>query len=443
MKRILRAAPLLRWYAFPPLRRQVVAVTVLPKLPSAVERYFSTGSTSKVPDRHDHLTSWADPMDFPMDDPEPEVDETPDSSKEPAAPITPDTVEESAKKLWTTVEQLPSNLQIMDLLATLGVHTLADLRYVGEQDLLHSGLTVVDARKLLRSVSPIATSVVASRAPVVVAKTADGIFNAEETMKLLAQKSIISAQRPVNQILCSSFLGGALLGWGGALTTVVAGGSATALATAPGALALLTGAVFPVGLSMIVLSGSELLTGNFMLMALPAWTHPSISKVRLAWGSCRVLSISCAGNLLGSLFVACAIFGLSVVTIGSPAALWLSALAVKKCGLSSLVVMGKGVGANWLVNVAIFQASSAHSTAGKIASLWLPVMTFVALGLEHSIANMFLLPLAMFLGADITALDIAGNIIPAAVGNAFGAIFFVAGVQRFSLLRNLAYSKRV
>merc|ERR1711948_69125 len=100
-------------------------------------------------------------------------------------------------------------------------------------------------------------------------------------------------------------------------------------------------------------------------------------------------------------------------------------ITAMKCNLTLPGMVVRGALANWLVNVAIFQATSAHTTAGKIASLWLPIMTFVALQLEHSIANMFLLPL-----------DFLGNIVPVAVGNALGAIFFVGCVQRYSLLRH-------
>merc|ERR1712113_1062487 len=114
------------------------------------------------------------------------------------------------------------------------------------------------------------------------------------------------------------------------------------------------------------------------------------------------------GNLAGSLFLAGTVFALSVVPAGSPAATWVAALTVKKCALPLMTMVGKAVCANWLVNVAIFQASSAHTAAAKIAALWFPIMTFVALGLEHSIANLFFLPLGMFCGTDVGVLDIAG-----------------------------------
>ena len=96
--------------------------------------------------------------------------------------------------------------------------------------------------------------------------------------------------------------------------------------------------------------------------------------------------------------------------------------------------MGKAIGANWLVNLAVFQATTATSTGGKIAAVWMPVTAFVALGLEHSVANMFLLPLGKFCGADLTWMDIlVDNMVPVCIGNAIGAAVFVAGAQWFAL----------
>lgn len=342
---------------------------------------------------------------------------------------------------WGAVTQLPAGTEVQAVLVKLGVETPEDLAYVTEEDLVAHGVPVIAARKLLAANATSAVTSAAPSTPAATTASQPATFSSEDTMKALAKKGVLCAERTDGQIFCSSFLGGALLGWGCSLTTVVAGGSAVFLQEAPGLLALLTGAVFPAGLSMVLLSGSELLTGNFMTMALPAWTHSRISKQQVVSNLCRIWSISGLGNLAGSLFLAGNIYALSVVTAGSPAAMWLAALTAKKCALPYLTMIGKGACANWLVNVAIFQASSAHTTAGKIASLWIPIMTFVALGLEHSIANMFLLPLGMMLGADVGTLDIVGNLLPVAFGNAIGAIVFVAGIQRYSLLRNFVYSK--
>jgi len=407
------------------------------------------------------MTSWIDPFDMPFEEEGPPVDE---AVAEPVVAAQPPPLPGSEDiAFWDGVARLPAGAEVEAVLVKLGVQSPVDMRYLTDQDLITQGVAAVTARKLLAgagapgAVAPATAAATATLPAAAAAASAPAVgggakspgaaaagppsWSAEETMKFLAKKGVLTTQRTTGQIFCSSFLGGALLGWGCALTTVVAGGTATVLADAPGLLSLLTGAVFPVGLSMVLLSGSELLTGNFVTMALPAWTHPGLGQKQVVSNTWRIWTISGIGNLAGSLFLAGTVFALSVVPVGSPAAAWVAALTVKKCSLPLLTMVGKAACANWLVNVAIFQASSAHTAAAKIAALWLPIMTFVTLGLEHSIANMFLLPLGMFVGADVGILDIAGNIIPVAVGNALGAIIFVAGVQRYSLLRNMVYSK--
>ena len=123
--------------------------------------------------------------------------------------------------------------------------------------------------------------------------------------------------------------------------------------------------------------------------------------------------------------------------------MWIAKVAAAKCSLPAHVAFGKAMMANWLVNVAIFMASAPRppatpppaltprqatankSGSGKIMAMWLPITTFVALGLEHCVANMFLLPLGMFCGGDITWSNILiDNIAPVAAGNGAGAVLF-------------------
>ena len=85
------------------------------------------------------------------------------------------------------------------------------------------------------------------------------------------------------------------------------------------------------------------------------------------------------------------------------------------------------------MNLAVFQAASSPTAPGKIAALWLPIMTFITLNLEHSVANMFLLPMASALGAEFTVADMAANIGVVAAGNAAGAVLLVGMLQTVSL----------
>jgi len=94
-------------------------------------------------------------------------------------------------------------------------------------------------------------------------------------------------------------------------------------------------------------------------------------------------------------------------------------------------VFVKGIGANWLVNVAIYMQLTSRSAGGKIAALWLPITTFVALGLEHAVANMFLIPFGMLVGATelhgVGVYDLlAGNMLPCVLGNFVGATVFMS-----------------
>ena len=120
-------------------------------------------------------------------------------------------------------------------------------------------------------------------------------FDTGVAIDQLTAKGLAQGLRPTGQILASSFLGGSMLGWGGLLMTVVAGGCADFVA--PGAVALIKGAVFPVGLAMITLSGSELLTGNMLTQTLPPVDE---DRARPAG---RVLALSFLGNFAGSLAV--------------------------------------------------------------------------------------------------------------------------------------------
>ena len=86
----------------------------------------------------------------------------------------------------------------------------------------------------------------------------------------------------------------------------------------------------------------------------------------------------------------------------------------------------KAVGANFLVNIAVLAAAAAPTPARKVAALWLPIATFVATGLEHSVANMFLLPLGAWYSADLGPADVAYNLVPVTAGNFVGAMLVVA-----------------
>ena len=104
-------------------------------------------------------------------------------------------------------------------------------------------------------------------------------------------------------------------------------------------------------------------------------------------------------------------------------------IALAKVSMPWHVVLLKGIGANWLVCLAVWLGMCSRGTAGKILGLWFPVMCFVAIGYEHSIANMFFIPLGMMQGAEVGWGEFIGkNLIPATLGNIAGGAVFVGGL---------------
>lgn len=100
-----------------------------------------------------------------------------------------------------------------------------------------------------------------------------------------------------------------------------------------------------------------------------------------------------------------------------------------KTSASFSTVFLKGIGANWLVALAMWLAYASKEISGKIIGIWIPVMAFVTIGFEHSIANMFFIPAAIFNGAEISWSEfIFNNLIPATLGNIVGGSILVGGI---------------
>ena len=239
------------------------------------------------------------------------------------------------------------------------------------------------------------------------------------------------AQTPTTT-LTLGFSAGALIGFGALLMTCV-GGASPALASAnPGLSAFLKGAIgLPAGLTMVILTGGELFTGNVMVM-LSGLLTGAVDAGKLA----RSWALSYVGNFAGSVFMAWMAY--TAMAAAAPAATAAAVgIATTKASLPFGVAVAKGVLCNWLVCLAVWGTMATTSVAGKILAIFWPITTFVALGFEHSVANMFLIPHGMLLGADVTfAQMMTNNIIPVTIGNVIGAAVFVAGVNW------LAYGKK-
>lgn len=225
-------------------------------------------------------------------------------------------------------------------------------------------------------------------------------------------------------LLTLSFLAGAFIAFGGLLAVIVGGGVPDIKAANPGLQKFIFGAVFPVGLMLVVVAGAELFTGN------NASCVPAVLSKKAPWsGLARNWTVSYLGNFLGSIFVVIFLTYMTGLFASDP---WLSSItgiAEAKVAQDFWPLFFKGVGCNWLVCLAVWLAIASDDVASKVLSIWFPIMAFVAIGFEHSIANMFFIPAGIMYGASVTWTEFfVVNLIPVTLGNIVGGALFVGGV---------------
>lgn len=168
---------------------------------------------------------------------------------------------------------------------------------------------------------------------------------------------------------------------------------------------------------MTLVTGGELFTGNTALVTAAVMEGKATGKDLI-----KNWTASYIGNFIGSVLLAYLCFKSG--TLGNaPAA---AAIAIAKCSLPFDVAFIRGILCNWLVCMAVYMASGCSTMAGKMVAVWFPISAFVALGLDHSIANMFIIPLGMLRGADVSIAQMfTKNLIPVTLGNILGGALFV------------------
>ncbi len=191
---------------------------------------------------------------------------------------------------------------------------------------------------------------------------------------------------------------------------------AQAAGEANGATQLLSGVAFSVGLMLVMITGTQLFTGNTMLVLPAAQDRLGIGETMRDWSVVWLANL--AGSLaIAGLFVASGAAGALDGAVGAAA----MKTAATKLDKDWLQLLASGVLANMLVCLAVWMATGAKSVGGKIAGVIGPVALFVAAGFEHSVANMSLLPIAWLL--DPTAVPVGamlGNLLLATAGNIAG-----------------------
>lgn len=215
---------------------------------------------------------------------------------------------------------------------------------------------------------------------------------------------------------------------------------------------LLAGIVFAVGLILVVVAGAELFTGNNLIVM--AWANRQVSTGKLL----RNWVIVYFGNLVGSVATAVLIFlGRQYMSSGGAVGLQALSTAAAKTNLGFIQALALGIICNGLVCMAVWLCYSARSTTDKILSIIFPISAFVAGGFEHSIANMYFIPMGMLIkafgapafwtqigktAADYTSLtwgNFLWNLLPVTIGNIIGGAGLVGLVYWFAFLRLRRY----
>lgn len=224
--------------------------------------------------------------------------------------------------------------------------------------------------------------------------------------------------------LVMGILAGAYIAFGGLLAIVVGKGSPALAQANPGLAKFLFAAVFPVGLILVVIAGSELFTGNTAVIM------PACCSRTARWqGLLRNWGVVYLGNFIGSVIVALFLAYLTGIVNGGDLGKAAAAIAESKVKLSWGAAFLRGIGCNWLVCLAVWLAIASDEIAGKVLAIWFPIMAFVALGFEHSVANMFFIPLGMLNGAQVTIGQFLwNNLVPVTIGNIIGGAGLVGAL---------------
>ena len=267
------------------------------------------------------------------------------------------------------------------------------------------------------------------------------------------------AEMPALTMFTLAILAGAFISLGAIFATTVsaggmpvtaADGSAVFSTAFPyGVTRLLAGLVFCLGLILVIVGGAELFTGNNLIIM--AWASRKVTTRALL----RNWVIVYAGNFIGSIGTVVLMFFSKQYTFGADA-VGIAALkiAIAKCQLGFLQAIALGILCNGLVCLAVWLSFSARTTLDKIASIIFPITAFVAAGFEHSIANMYFVPYALFVKmfdpafVEKVAVKVPGlesltweaffinNLIPVTIGNIIGGGVLVAFIYWVVFLRS-------
>ena len=251
-------------------------------------------------------------------------------------------------------------------------------------------------------------------------------FSPKEIAERVETVGVAKARLPLLPMVMLGVLAGAFIGLGALFYVLVVSDPTLGFAMAR----VLGGVVFSLGLLLVVVAGAELFTGNNLLAM--AWADRKISSAELL----RNWLVVCIANFVGAAGLAVLVFlsGHAQMNHGLVADQYVR-IALAKSALPFHEAFFRGVLCNVLVCMAVWMSLAGRSVTDKAIAIVFPISAFVAAGFEHSIANMYLIPLGMLLQASgagptgvpmIGLADLFGNLLPVIAGNLIGGSVLVA-----------------
>jgi formate transporter len=246
---------------------------------------------------------------------------------------------------------------------------------------------------------------------------------------------VAKASMPVLTMFALAVLAGAFIALGALFFTVTMTGSKTSQLPAFGLMRVAGGVTFSVGLILVVVGGAELFTGNNLIAMAWASGRVTTQQVIRNWGWVYL------GNLVGAVGTAVLVWlaGIQSMSDGAVGETMVQ-IARGKIALDPVSAVARGVLCNVLVCLAVWLCMGARSVTDKILAILFPISAFVACGFEHSVANMYFLPIGVALAAGtsmpLSAVDAFSSLALVTIGNIFGGTVLVALVYWTVYLRN-------
>ncbi len=279
-----------------------------------------------------------------------------------------------------------------------------------------------------------------------------GFYSPVEIARKMVRIGKAKADLSIFRMILLGILAGAYIGIGSQLAILTTFDMPKYLGV--GFSRFIFGSVFSVGIILVIVAGAELFTGNSLILLSVLERKSKLRKMFKNWFWVYF------ANFLGSLLLVWLVFETGLwkmnnFEVGAKAL----AIANIKVNLSFGEAFFRGIGCNWLVCLAVWLSVASKNITGKILGIYFPIMAFVALGFEHSIANMFFIPMGLVLRNNTNLVEVAGltgelsnftlqrffinNLIPVTLGNIVGGSLCVAIVYWLIYLKKIKKRKWV